>query len=169
MPYRRRFQGDSTAKVRIKKQSSSIISAAAILLLIVLGCSNPDFRTFTDPVMDTDGLQAELERLHEINLSVASDNFDPTEYPISVGVDVRNGKILVEKFICWDACPDVGMVFLMYENVESEAACLQSIGGSPLISPEPMPGVFWGCRPVIDWLNKPARHPARVIQDMGGT
>ncbi|MBC8282123.1 MAG: hypothetical protein H8E48_15190 [Chloroflexi bacterium] len=138
-------------------------------MLIVLGCSSPDFRTFSDPVMDTDSLQAELERLHEINLSVGDDAFDPNVYPISVGVDVRNGQMLVEKFICWDACPDVGMVFLMYANVGTEADCLQVIGGSSLISPEPMPGVFWGCRPVVDWLNKPPKHPARVDRDLSGT
>ena len=38
---------------------------------------------------------------------------------ISVGVDFRNGKMLVDKVICWDSCPDVGMVFLLYQNVES--------------------------------------------------
>jgi hypothetical protein len=135
-----------------------------VLLLIVLGCTGPDFRTLSDPVMDTDGLQAEMERLHEINLTVDDGHFDPNAYPISVGVDVRNGQLLVEKFICWDDCPNVGMVFLMYENIGNEADCLRAIGGSPLISPEPMPGIFWGCRPVVDWLNKPARHPARANQ-----
>ena len=50
---------------------------------------------------------------------VANGNFDPSGYSISVGVDFRNGKMLVDKFICWDSCPDVGMVFLLYQNVES--------------------------------------------------
>ena len=84
----------------MKRPALPIFGFVTVLMLIVLGCSSPDFRTFSDPVMDTDSLQAELERLHEINLSVGDGYFDPTEYPISVGVDVRNGQMLVEKFIC---------------------------------------------------------------------
>ena len=52
--------------------------------------------------------------------------------------DARNGKKLVEKFICWDICPDVGMVFLMYQGVDSVEACADSVKGAPLISPEPI-------------------------------
>ncbi len=102
-------------------------------------------------------MQAELERLHAINLTVANGNFDPGVYSISVGVDFRNGKMLVDKFICWDSCPDVGMVFLLYQNVESSEACNGSVVGTPLFSPEPILGEYWGCRPIMDWLNRPEK------------
>ena len=128
-------------------------------MTVLLACTTPDFRTFSDPVMTTAGMQAELERLHQINLTVEEGDFDFSRYPISVGVDPRNGKMLVEKFICWDACPDVGMVFLLYESVETEQACVDTLMGSPLVSPDPIPGQYWGCRPIVDWLNPPERFP----------
>ena len=109
--------------------------------------------------MTIGAMQAELERLHEINLTVGGGDFDPSRYPVSVGVDPRNGKMLVEKFICWDACPDVGMVFLLYAGVDTEEACMDALVGSPLISPDPIPGQYWGCRPIVDWLNLPERFP----------
>jgi len=136
-----------------------LLGPAAALLVLLLGCTAPDFRTFSDPVMTTEAMQAELEQLHEINLTVKDGDFDHSRYPISVGVDPRNGKMLVEKFICWDACPDVGMVFLLYGSVETEEDCVAAVVGSPLISPEPIPGQYWGCRPIIDWLNLPERTP----------
>ena len=74
--------------------------------------------------MSTGDMQAEMERLHALNLTVSSGNFDTTAYPRMIGVDSRNGKMLVEKFVCWDICPDVGMVFLLYHNVESAQACV---------------------------------------------
>ena len=67
--------------------------------------------------------------------------------------------MLIEKFICWDSCPDVGMVFLLYQGVESAEACPDAVVGTPLISPEPMPGEYWGCRPVVDWLDRSDRPP----------
>ena len=88
---------------------------------------------------------------------VANGNFDPSGYSISVGVDFRNGKMLVDKFICWDSCPDVGMVFLLYQNVESSEACNGSVAGTPLCSREPILGEYWGGRPSMDWLNRPEK------------
>ena len=143
----------------MKKPLFPLLGAAVVLLIILLGCTTPDFRTFSNPVMTTELMQAELARLHEINLTVSSGDFDPNVYPVSVGVDARNGKMLIEKFICWDACPDVGMVFLLYQNVDTVEACTAAVVGSPLISPEPIPGQFWGCRPIVDWLNRPGRFP----------
>ena len=127
------------------------------LVLALLGCTTPDFRAFNDPLMSTEEMQVELERLHEINLTVKDGDFDHGAYPISVGIDPRNGKMLLEKCICWDDCPDVGMVFLLYAGVETEEACVAALVGSPLISPEPIPGQYWGCRPIVDWLNLPER------------
>ena len=136
-----------------------LLGAALVLLIFTLGCTTPDFRTFTDPVMTTEGMQIELERLHQINLTVGEGGFDPSVYPVMVGIDTRNGKMLVEKFICWDACPDVGMVFLLYQGVDTEEACVDALVGMPLISPNPIPGQYWGCRPVVDWLNRPGKFP----------
>ena len=129
------------------------------LLLMLVGCTRPDFRTFSNPMMTTDDIQAEMERLHRINLTVSKGGFDTSPYPVSVGVDLRNGRMLVEKFICWDTCPEVGMVFLLYQGVRTEEECVAAVVGSPLISPEPIPGDFWGCRPIVDWLDLPELTP----------
>ena len=150
--------GESPRYSALKKLLLLIFGGA--LLLMLVGCTRPDFRTFSNPVMTTDDIQAEMERLHRINLTVSKGGFDPSPYPVSVGVDLRNGRMLVAKFICWDVCPDVGMVFLLYMNVESEAACSAASLGTPLISPEPIPGDYWGCRPIVDWLDRPARTPS---------
>lgn len=144
---------------QLKKPLLPLFGAALVLLIVALGCTTPDFRAFTNPVMTTKLMQAEMERLHQINQNVANGDFDPSDYPVSVGIDVRNGKMLVEKFICWDACPNVGMVFLLYRGVETEAACADALVGLPLISPDPIPGQYWGCRPVVDWLDTPGMFP----------
>ena len=143
----------------MKKPLFPLIGAASVLLVILLGCTQPDFRTFSDPVMTTGAMEAELARLHVLNLTVADGGFDHSAYPVSVGVDLRNGRMLVAKFICWDSCPDVGMIFLLYRNVESAEACVSTVVGTPLISPGPSQGEYWGCRPVIDWLDLPERSP----------
>lgn len=128
--------------------------------MILIGCTKPDFRTFSNPMMNTAAIQAEMERLHAINLTVADGKFDPNVYPISVGVDLRNGRMLIAKFICWDICPDVGMVFLLYQNVGTVEDCAKAVVGTPLISPPPIPGDYWGCRPVVDWLDLPEKFPS---------
>lgn len=92
-------------------------------------------------------------------MTVSSGDFDPSVYPVIVGVDPRNGRMLVEQFICWDVCPDVGMVFLLYQDVRSAEACADLVAGSPLFSPDPIPGQYWGCRPVVDWLDLPGKVP----------
>lgn len=146
-------------RTRPRRPPFLIFGGVVAFLFLLLGCTTPDFRIFSDPAMSTEVMQVELELLHEINLAVKDGDFDHSAYPMSVGVDPRNGKMLVEKFICWDACPDVGMVFLLYGSVETEEACAATMVGSPLISPEPIPGQYWGCRPIIDWLKLPARTP----------
>ena len=65
--------------------------------------------------------------------------------------------MLVDKVICWDSCPDVGMVVLLYQNVESSEACNGSVVGTPLSSPELILAEYWGCRPIMDWLNRPEK------------
>ena len=146
-------------QVALKKLLLPSLGTATVLLRVLLGCTRPDFSTINDTIMSIQRMQAELERLHEINSTVGSEEFDPGDYPISVGIDVRNGKILMEKFICWDDCPNVGKVFLVYQDVESAQACVDSWLGSPLFSPDPIPGQYWGCRPVVDWLNRPSEIP----------
>ena len=80
----------------MKKPLVPVFGMALVLLVILLRSTPPDFRTVTDPVMTTDGMQAELERLHQINLIVGSGDFDLSVYPVSVGIDARNGKMLIE-------------------------------------------------------------------------
>ncbi len=89
-------------------------------------------------------------------MTVGTEEFDLSEYPAFVGIDVRNGKTLIEKFICWDGCPELGKVYLVYQAVATEEACLKATG-SPLISPVPIPGAYWGCEPIISLPKVPAR------------
>ena len=144
-------------QTKIGRSELRMLVVALAFSIVLLACTQPDLRTFSDPVISTDAMQAELERLHSINLTVANGNSDPGGYPVSVGVDSRNGKVVVEKFICRDSCPDVGMVFLLYQNVDSSEACNGSVVGTPLFSPEPILGEYWGCRPIMDWLNRPEK------------
>ena len=133
-----------------------ILILSAALLLILLGCTGPDFkREIHDPVTSTEELRARLVRLQQVNLTVGTEKFDVSEYPAFVGIDVRNGKTLIEKFICWDGCPELGKVYLVYQAVATEEACLKATG-SPLISPVPIPGAYWGCEPIISLPKVPA-------------
>lgn len=143
----------------MKKPRFPLIGAVSVLFLILIGCTQPDFRTFSNPVMTTEAMEAELIRLHALNLTVPNGGVDISRYPMLMGVDSRNGKMLVEKFICWDSCPDVGMVFLMYQNVESAKACAEAVVGTPMFSPASIGEDYWGCRPVVDWLDRPDRYP----------
>lgn len=117
----------------------------AALLVILIGCftpTKPSFElTLEDPMMTTDEMEEELGRLHEVNLTVRTDECDSKIYPLFVDVDFRNVKTLVNKFIRWDACPEVGLVFLLYKNVADEEPC-HDVNGSPLIFPEPIPGEY---------------------------
>ena len=97
------------------------------------------------PPRSTGEMEAELIRLQQVNLTVGSEEFDLSIYPVSFGFDIRNGMNLIAKFICLDACPESGKVYLVYQGVTTEEACLNA-KGSPLVSPV---DVYWGCEPVI--------------------
>jgi len=116
-------------QTKIGRSALRLLVVASAFSIVLLVCTQPDFRTLSDPGI----------------------------YLISVDVDFRNGKMLADKFICWDSCPDVGMVVLLYQNVESSEACNGSVVGTPLFSPEPILGEYWGCRPIKDWLNRPEK------------
>ena len=144
----------------MKLKRPPLLCLGAAFLLILLGCTGPSFTRDThDPVMSPTDMQAELERLHQVNLTVGSENFDPGIYPLFAGVDVRNGETLIKKFICWDGCPELGKVYLVYQAVDTEEACVNATG-SPIISPVPIPGAYWGCQPILDWLAVPSRRPS---------
>ena len=130
------------------------------LLFTILACTGPTFRrTVDDPVMTPVEMESELEQLRQLNLTVGSEGFDPGWYPVFAGIDVRNGKILIKKFVCWDGCPELGKVFLVYKGVVTEEDCFKA-KGSPIISPVPIPDAYWGCQPILDWLTVPSRHPS---------
>ena len=136
-----------------------VLILGAALLAVLFGCTGPTFtRPNHDPVMTTEEMKDELARLRQVNLTVGSEDFDPGDYPAFVGVDVRNGKTMINKFICWDGCPELGNVYLVYQGVATEEDCFYAIG-SPLISPVPIPGAYWGCQPILDWLTVPSRRP----------
>jgi hypothetical protein len=43
-----------------------------VLFLIFLGCTQPDIRNFSNPVMSTEAMEAELIRLYAPNLTAHS-------------------------------------------------------------------------------------------------
>ena len=145
------------------KKKLLVLFVGATLLTILIGCATPTKptfkRTIDDPVMTPVEIEAEFEQLRQLNLTVGSEGFDPGVYPLFAGVDVRNGKTLIKKFICWDGCPELGKVYLVYQGVDTEEACF-SATGSPLISPVPISGRYWGCEPILDWLRVPSRRPS---------
>ena len=55
-----------------KKRLLLALGVALVLFMIVLGCTKPDFRTFSNPMMTTGDMEVELARLHEINLTADS-------------------------------------------------------------------------------------------------
>ena len=131
----------------------------AALLIVLLGCTGPTFtRQNHDPVMTTEKMEVELERVNQLNLTVGSEDFDPGDYPAFVGIDVRNGRTLINKFFCWDGCPEMGKVSMVYQGVVTEEDCFYAIG-TPIISPVPIPGAYWGCQPILDWLTVPVSRP----------
>ncbi|PKB71658.1 MAG: hypothetical protein BZY87_04085 [SAR202 cluster bacterium Io17-Chloro-G6] len=143
-------KGSTLTEPLVGSKKLRILILAAALCLIVLGCTGPTFnRAIHDPVTSTEELQTQLARLEQVNLTVAGGKFDLGRYPALVGIDIRNGNTLVEKFICWDGCPELGQVFLVYQGVGSKEACLNT-EGSPIISPVPIPGESWGCVLIID-------------------
>ena len=85
-------------------------------------------------------------RLQQVNLTIGSEEFDLSIYPVSFGFDIRNGGNLIAKFICLDACPESGKVYLVYQGVTIEDDCLNA-KGSPLKSPAL---IYWGCEPVVN-------------------
>ena len=85
-------------------------------------------------------------RLQQVNLTVGSEEFDLSIYPVSFGFDIRNGMNLIAKFICLDGCPESGKVYLVYQGVTIEQDCLNA-NGSPLTSPAL---IYWGCEPVVN-------------------
>ena len=98
------------------------------MLFMVLDCSGPTFRrTIEDPVMTPLDMESALGQLRQLNLTVGSDGFEPGLYPLFAGVDVRNGKTLIKKFICWDGCPELGKVYLVYQGVATEESLKQAV------------------------------------------
>ena len=144
--------------MRSKKLLVLVLGAA--LFFIFLACTGPSFRrTIDDPVMTPVKMESALRDLEQLNLTVGHDDFDPRAYPLFAGIDVRNGRTLIKKFICWDGCPEMGKVYLVYQDVSTEEACFTAIGEA-LISPVPIPGAYWGCLPILDWLSIPSRRPS---------
>mgnify|MGYP001104997220 CR=1 FL=1 len=74
-----------------------LVVLATALLSMILACAGPTFRRgIHDRVKSTEEIQAAMERLHQINLTVGTSNLDPSVYPVSLGIDARNGKMLME-------------------------------------------------------------------------
>ncbi len=99
------------------------------------------------PLLSAVEITAELERIAGINRTLDRSRVDQSSYPRIVGVDARNGRVLVEQYFCWDICPDIGSVLLAYQDVNNELDC-RAVGGQAVFAPTPVPGPYGACRAV---------------------
>ena len=124
---------------------------AVALLFVLSGCTRVTFeKTLDDPVVDEERLEAEFEKLRKLNKTLGHKDFDPDLYPAFLGIDVRNGKTLIKKFVCEDGCPGSGTVYLVYHDVSTEYDCVNA-RGAPIVSQGTEPDELIGCEPVVDW------------------
>jgi len=49
-------------QTKIGRSALRLLVVASAFSMVLLACTHPDFRTFSDPAMSTDAMQAELER-----------------------------------------------------------------------------------------------------------
>ena len=104
-------------------------------------------RTTPLPLLSLTEITAELDRIAQINLTLDRSRVDRSSYPRIVGVDARNGRVLVEQYFCWDICPDIGSVLLAYHGIDNELDC-RSVGGRAVFAPTPVPGPYGACKAV---------------------
>ena len=131
-------------------KSKKLLVLIAALLLILAACTSlSGTKDINITPRSTGEIEDELMRLQQVNLTIGSEEFDLTIYPVDFGFDIRNGMNLIAKFICLgtDACPESGKVYLVYQGMGTEEDCLNA-KGSPLVSR--VPDAYWGCVPVID-------------------
>ena len=95
----------------------------SLVIALAVACSG-EFGTQLPktPSMFDEEFNAAFERVDEVNHE---------KYPVTLGLDARNSKIVLEQYYCWENCPETGAVFLVYEAVESENNC-QAVGGNIL-------------------------------------
>jgi len=86
------------------------------------------------PLMFDDEINAAFERIDEVNRTTDFSEVNHEKYPVTLGIDARNSKIILEQHYCWGNCPETGAIFLVYEAVNSEDDC-QAVEGSVLNSP----------------------------------
>jgi len=106
-------------------------------------------QTKPPPLLSVAEIAAELERIVQINRTLDRSRVDQSSYPRIVGVDARNGKVLVEQYFCWDICPDIGSVLLAYQGVNNESDC-RAAGGRAVFAPTPVPGPYGACHAMAD-------------------
>ena len=104
-------------------------------------------RTTPPPLLSVAEIAAELERIAGVNRTLDRSRVDQSSYPRIVGIDARNGRVLVEQYYCWDICPDIGSVLLAYQGVNNELDC-RSVGGRAVFAPTPVPGPYGACQAV---------------------
>lgn len=116
------------------------------MLVFTLACSEVGTQLAEKPLMFDDEIEEELSRVKKANQTLDITTVDLAAYPKTVGIDARNAKVVLERFICWENCPENGEIYLVYEDVDSKQDCVIA-GGRILVSPlTPSPGEFVGCR-----------------------
>ena len=69
---------------------------------------------------------AVFERVDKVNRTTYFSEVNHEKYRVTLGIDARNSKIVLEQYYCWENCPETGAV-------ESENDC-QAVGGNILNS-----------------------------------
>ena len=106
----------------------------SLVIALAVACSG-EFGTQLPKtsLMFDEEFNAAFERVDEVNRTTDFSEVNHEKYPVTLGIDARNSKIVLEQYYCWENCPETGAVFLVYGAVESENDC-QAVGGNILNS-----------------------------------
>ena len=127
-----------------------LYSTLMSIVVLLAACGEVGSQIPERPLLYGDEILEEMHRIQAANEELIPALIDFNAYPIPLGIDGRNGFTLLEDYICWNSCPGVGALFLIYQDVPSKWKC-EDAGGTVINSPVAIPGVepdyYFGCVP----------------------
>lgn len=127
-----------------------LMSTPILILSLLAACGDIGTQLPEHPLLYSNEIRGEIERIKGENAVLIPGLVEFDSYPKVLGIDGRNGFILLEDYICWRSCPGVGAIFLIYQDVPDKTKC-EEVGGLVVRTPVAMPGVepddYFGCIP----------------------
>lgn len=120
------------------------ITAMVSVMMLFSGClSATSIPTDERVVFTPETLRKEFKRIAAIDpLTI-----NPDDYPQVLGQYSKDGRTLVVQYFCSDVCPQYGGLWIVYEDIETEADCADISGE---VARDAAWGGFIGCVPVIE-------------------